>query len=88
VSLSDDDIKGYTAARLAPYRKPVAAAIARGLALEEAIEATQRACAALVSASVDDPDRSRTDALRRLFAQMRSVLADMKLFQEAMDGDP
>jgi hypothetical protein len=72
------DYKSYRAARLAPYHEPLSAASQRGLALEEAITATERAIAAVMGASVHEPDKSRTRALRQIYAELRCALASMK----------
>ena len=72
------DYKSYRAARLAPYHEPLSAATQRGLALEEAMAATERAIAAIMGASVHEPDRIRTQALRQIYAELRCALASMK----------
>ncbi len=76
--MSESEREGYEAARLAPYRKPVPEAIQRGLAIEDAITSLDRAVLAVVSASLGEPDVSRTESLRGIYIDLRHALADLR----------
>jgi beta-phosphoglucomutase-like phosphatase (HAD superfamily) len=76
-SSSNDDAQ-YRVSRLAVYRLPVAADVRRALAIEDAVSAVERASAAVMDASVGEPDDTRTKALRQTYVDLRLALADLK----------
>jgi hypothetical protein len=74
-------------ARLAPYRDPasISPAIKRGLALEDAIDSTQRAVFAVVDASRGlERDEPHVIKLRDIYADLRLALRDL---EELKAGD-
>jgi len=72
------DLKSHRAYRLAPYLDPIPPAIKRGLALEDAIAAAQRAAMAALDASVGEPDKRRVAELRAVYVALRISVADLE----------
>lgn len=74
-------MRSHRSYRLAPYCDPIPPAIQRGLALEDAIDAAQRAACATIAASVGEPDNTRVAALREVYSFLRMAVTDLEQLQ-------
>jgi hypothetical protein len=63
--------------RLAPYCSPLSPAIKRGLALEDAVAAVQRAAIAVMDASDGELEELRVDVLKEIYAHLRMALTGL-----------